>query len=378
VNWLSEGKTDMNTERINRLYSLMKKSKIEVLALNPGTTLTYLTGLSFHLMERPTVLLLAPPASPAIVLPELERGKLRHSLIPLQPYTYSDNPATWENAFKQACQFLDLSGQSIGVEPNRMRFLELRFLESAAPGTRFVSAENVLNNLRILKDGQEIQNMRKAVEIAETALEATLPMIKIGTTEQEIASELTIQLLRAGSVSEFPFSPIVCSGPNSADSHAAVSDRKLIRGDLLVIDWGAKWNGYCSDLTRTFAINEIDPELAIIYQLVLNANTAGRATGKPGIAAGKIDQAARFEIEAGGYGKYFTHRVGHGIGLDDHEHPYMFGENEQLLIPGMSYTVEPGIYLPGRGGVRIEDDIVVTDSGSESLSHYPRELCILQ
>ena len=153
--------------------------------------------------------------------------------------------------------------------------------------------------------------------------------------------------------------------------------RKLENGDLVVIDWGATYEDYCSDLTRTFAIGQLSDELRKIYETVKNANQAGRSAGQPEIEAGEVDRAARGVIESAGYGQFFTHRTGHGLGMEGHETPYMFGANKQILTTGMVYTVEPGIYLPGKGGVRIEDDVVVTANGSESLSDYPRELQIL-
>jgi Xaa-Pro dipeptidase len=224
------------------------------------------------------------------------------------------------------------------------------------------------------KDESEIAKMREAVRIAQDALTATLPSLQVGVSEQAIASTLVANLLRGGSEPELPFFPIVSSGPNSANPHASPSDRTLQIGDLLVIDWGAACRGYFSDLTRTFAVGTVEPEFETIATLVLQANAAGRAAGRPGIPAGDVDNAARGAIEAGGYGEWFTHRTGHGLGIEEHEDPYMFAENTLILAKGMTYTVEPGIYLAGRGGVRIEDNIVVTENGCESLSDMPREL----
>jgi Xaa-Pro dipeptidase len=143
---------------------------------------------------------------------------------------------------------------------------------------------------------------------------------------------------------------------------------------LLVIDWGAAYNGYFSDLTRTLAVGEIEPEFQRIFEIVRQANATARAVARSGITAGEVDKAARDLITKAGYGKYFTHRVGHGLGMEAHEEPYMFLENEYILEPGNTFTIEPGIYLPGRGGVRIEDDIVITNEGSESLSDFNRTL----
>jgi Xaa-Pro dipeptidase len=216
--------------------------------------------------------------------------------------------------------------------------------------------------------------MRQAADIAQRALLATLPQIKIGMTEKELASELVLQILRAGSGPELPFAPIVSAGPNAANPHAAGSLRPLQPGDLLVIDWGASYEDYYSDITRTFAVGEISEEMEQVYQLVKAANRAGREAVHPGVTADQVDAAARQVIEEGGYGKYFIHRTGHGLGMEAHEPPYIRQGNETVLEPGMTFTIEPGIYLPGRNGVRIEDDVLVTDQGSESLTDLPREL----
>jgi Xaa-Pro dipeptidase len=196
-------------------------------------------------------------------------------------------------------------------------------------------------------------------------------------TEKELAADLVTQLLKYGSEPELPFSPIVSGGPNSANPHASPTERKLQSGDLLVIDYGATVDGYISDITRTFAVGEVDAEYEKIHKIVQQANAAGRAAGKPGVPCAEVDKAARDVIEETGYGEYFTHRTGHGIGMEPHEEPYMRGDNMQLLEPGMAYTVEPGIYLPGRNGVRVEDNIVVTEDGSESLSDLLREMRVV-
>lgn len=367
----------MFKNRMEKLTKALSASGFDALALNPGPTLTYLTGLEFHLMERPTVLLITPSARPALVLAQLEVGKAQAAALPLQTFAFGDNPQSWPDTYREAVQALNLDGKRIGIEPNRLRVLELRYLENAAPQARFESAEAILSDLRMQKDQTEVEAMRKAVHIAQDALQATLPFIRAGVTEREIAAELFAQLLRAGSEPEVPFMPIVAAGPNSANPHAVPSDRPLKEGDLLVIDWGARYDGYCSDLTRAFAIGDVDPELRKIAEVVASANAAGRAASQPEIPAGDVDRAARALIEAAGYGPYFFHRTGHGLGLEEHEGPYMFGENTLILQPGMTYTVEPGIYLAGRGGVRIEDNVVITPTGSETLSDLPRELLTL-
>ena len=227
------------------------------------------------------------------------------------------------------------------------------------------------------KDASEASAIRTAVHIAQDALEASLPAVRLGMTEREFAAELTLQLLRHGSDPAMPFSPIVSSGPNSANPHASPSDRPFKPGDLLVVDWGAAHLGYISDLTRTFAIGEVESEFKHIAQLTSQANAAGREACRPGVTAESVDQSARGVIEAGGYGKFFFHRTGHGIGMEGHEEPYIRAGNRLVLEPGMSFTVEPGIYLPGRGGVRVEDNVIITVDGAECFSNLPRQLRIL-
>jgi len=367
----------MTISRLEKLIDSLRTSGLDAVALNPGPTLVYLTGAQFHLMERPVVLLVAQGQTPAIVLPELEMLKVEQMPYPVQAFAYGENPSEWDAAFRKATQALGLDGKRIGVEPNRMRLLEFHYVKSGAPEADYPDASHVLGSLRLKKDKEEIETMRKAVKVAQVALEATIPLIKIGMTEKELAGELGMQLLRNGSGSELPFAPIVSGGPNSANPHASPTERKLQAGDLLVIDYGATVDGYISDITRTFAVGEVDAEYEKIHKIVQQANAAGRAAGKPGVPCAKVDEAARDVIEIAGYGEYFTHSTGHGIGMEPLEDPYMRGDNMQLLETGMAYTVEPGIYLPGRNGVRVEDNVVVTETGSESLSDLPREMRVV-
>jgi Xaa-Pro dipeptidase len=365
---------DLMNTRLSKLTAALQASGLEALALNAGPSLVYLTGLHFHLMERPVVALFTPGSNPVIVLPELELLKLEGLPFEVQAFPYGEKPTEWQAVFQRALHNLDLDGKRIGVEPRQMRLLEYHYLSAAAPKSDFPDGSSIVSQLRIHKDAREIAATRAAVEIAQAALEATLPSIHLGCTEKEIASELVMQLFRRGSQTDMDFAPIVSSGPNSANPHAMPSERKIRAGDLLVIDWGAMVDGYISDLTRTFAVGEPQPEFRDIHRIVQEANAAGRAAAKPGAACGAVDAAARAVIENAGYGSYFTHRTGHGIGMEGHEDPYIRGDNPQVLEPGMIFTVEPGIYLPDRNGVRIEDDVVITANGAECLSSLPREI----
>jgi len=363
-------------KRQTNLADLLSKQGLDALALNAGPSQIYFTGLHFHLMERPAVVLMAPKQSPVLVLPEFEKGKVEGVGYELRAVTYGEDPTHWQASFNQAAKLLG-AAKRVGVEGLRMRVMELRYLEGAFPGAKFEAAEPLIAQMRMHKDEGEIAAMQRAVEIAEAALKATLPKVKVGMTEKEIASELVQQLYAHGSDPELPFAPIVGAGPNSANPHATVSERKLQKGDLLLFDWGASYEGYLSDLTRTFFVGEIDEEFKRIYEIVKLANQAGREAAKPGAPCSAVDEAAREVIEDSGYGPYFTHRTGHGLGMEGHEEPYMRAGNALPLAAGMTFTVEPGIYLAGRGGVRIEDNVVITKDGARTLTSFPRELQVI-
>lgn len=367
----------MSQNRINQLSELMKTNHLHALALNAGVDLTYFCGLQFHLSERPVVLIISSTAEPILIHPELESEKVKSASIPLKSIAYGEDQSQWIKSFMKAFDELQLKKNNVGVNPTSMRFLELEYMKKASPESRFVSAATIFSTMRILKDPFEISSIKKAAEIAEIALKNTLQLIKIGKTEKEIANELTLQLLRAGSDPELPFMPIVASGPNSANPHAIPAERKLASGDLLIIDWGARSNGYISDITRTFAIGFIQEELKNLSQIVEKANQDARRISKKGMTSHQVDEAAREVISNAGYGKFFIHRTGHGIGLESHEEPYIQEENQTRLDDGMVFTIEPGIYLPGKGGVRIEDNLVIENGKAITITSLPRELKIL-
>lgn len=362
----------MKQSRLGRLEQVLANTECAGIALNAGASLSYFTGLDFHLMERPVVLLYVAGEKPVFILPRLEAAKVA-GLEGITLFFYDEDPDLWSGVFREALACSGGAGKILGVEPGRLRFLEYSLLNTEQ-NTGFTDGSKIIAGLRSRKEADEIELMQKAVDIAQDALRTVLPQITIGMTEKELASELVLQLFRHGSDTELPFPPIVSSGPNGANPHAGPSERKLAPGDLLVIDWGAGYKHYQSDLTRTFAIGEIDEESARIHEVVQQANHAGRTAGKVGAACGDVDAAARAVIEEAGYGHYFTHRTGHGIGRECHEEPYMRNGNDDLLQAGMTYTVEPGIYLPGKNGVRIEDDVLVTADGPVSLSSLPRRI----
>ena len=368
---------DAVLHRQTRLAEALDEYGIDALVVNAGPTLTYLTGLHFHLSERPVVGVFRSDGAPHLVLPSLEMGKIRKVGFEVATFDYGEDPGTWQGVFNKAFSDAGVRRGRLGIEPGSLRVLELRHIEEAAAEAELRNAQSCIASLRVIKDAAEIAAMREAVHMAETAVEATLDRVKPGMTEKEIAAELVLQLIRSGSSAELPFEPIVATGPNSADPHAVPSGRRLAHREVLLIDWGANNGGYFSDLTRVFSFGEPAEEAVGIAEVTAEANAAGRAAARPGATAGSIDRAAREVIEKRGYGKYFLHRTGHGLGIEVHEEPYIRSDNEQVLEPGMTFTIEPGIYLANNVGVRIEDDMLITESGAESLSTIDRGLVIL-
>jgi Xaa-Pro dipeptidase len=368
----------MHTSRLESLRGLQMSNGVECVALVPGANLRYFTGLTTHLSERPTVAFIPVEGPPAVLLPVLEAPAAQAHLPPeTRMFTYSDEEGH-EPAFYRVAEALHLAGTRVGVEYLAMRVLEMRRIEQAAAGCRLLATEPWLPQLRMHKDETEIAHMRRAIEIAERAMQRLLDKgaIRVGRTELEVAADLQVAMLREGGQGE-AFTPIVVAGPNSASPHASPSDHPLAKGDWVVIDWGTIYEGYRSDITRTFVLGAPTADMKRIYETVLAANQSGKLAARPGTAAQEVDRAARRVISLAGYGEYFIHRVGHGLGLETHEPPYMVEGNLELLRPGMTFTVEPGIYLPGVAGVRIEDNVVVTEDGVETLTSLSRELISL-
>lgn len=380
----------MDTTRIARLTTALSREDMTALVVVPGANLRYLTGLAFHSSERLTLALFpADGSTPRMVLPAMEVTRAReHTLIPLECYPWSDGAGP-DVALQQALMPVLRSqapgaGQAvIGVEYTTMRVMELRALERAAallgesvPGMQVVDATPVLASLRMVKEQSELAAMAEAARIVEIALHKTIAHIRPGMTERQLGMIWTHEISAAGGEGE-SFPNIVASGPNSANPHHNNSDRPFQPGDLIILDGGAIYDGYLSDITRTVALGEPGDAARRIYDLVQRANAAGRAVLRPGITGEQIDQAARAVIKAGGYGDYFVHRTGHGLGLECHEPPYLVTGSVQPLAAGTTFTIEPGIYLPGVGGVRIEDDVVITTDGGQSLTSFERELIVL-
>lgn len=375
----------MNTERFARFTAALRQHNLDAAVVVPGANLRYLTGLALHAYERLVLLIIpADDRPPALVLPALESERARAAtrsasgtpLLHIYPWDDATGPTEALHQAVQAVSGSFAAEPTITVEHTVMRVMELRALEDALPGLRTVDATPILASLRMSKDAEELAAMTEAVQMIEMALRATIAAIEPGRTERQLAAIWKHEIFAAGAEGE-SFACIVASGPNSANPHHHNSDRPLQSGDMIILDGGAVVCGYASDITRTVALGQLDSTARHVYEVVLAANLAGRHAVRPGTTGEAIDQAARAVIAEAGYGEYFIHRTGHGIGMDCHEPPNIVAGSREPLTVGTTFTVEPGIYIPGVVGVRIEDDMVVTDSGNRSLTTFERELLVL-
>ena len=269
----------------------------------------------------------------------------------------------------------ELGAETLGVEEEDLTYGQfLRYEEKLRAELR--PCQDKISAFRHVKEEWEVEKMRKAQEIADRTFAELLPVIRPGMTEKELAAELIYGLYRNGA-DGLSFQPIVVSGPNTSLPHGVPGDRKLQYGDFVTMDFGCKLDGYCSDMTRTVAIGFVSEEMAKVYDTVLQAQAAGIAATKEGATGKEVDAAARAVIDAAGYGAYFGHSYGHGLGLEVHEGPNCSPSNEKTLPAGAVCSAEPGIYLPGKFGVRIEDVVVIASDGCENLTESPKNLLII-
>ncbi|HHW36979.1 MAG TPA: aminopeptidase P family protein [Bacillales bacterium] len=269
----------------------------------------------------------------------------------------------------------DLGIKHLGFEQDEMTFGTFKIFENAV-SAKMVPISGVIEKLRLIKTDEELQILKEAAAIADQAFEHIIKVIKPGVNELDVSNELEFFMRKKGATSS-SFDTIVASGFRSALPHGVASDKVIQAGELVTLDFGAYYKGYCSDITRTVGVGEISDVLKNIYGIVLQAQLLGMNGIKAGMIGKKADALTRDYIIAKGYGDYFGHSTGHGIGLDIHEGPALSVKSDTILEPGMVVTVEPGIYLEGVGGVRIEDDIVITKDGNVALTHSEKELLLL-
>lgn len=366
----------MSTPKLKRVAAALKGSGMDALVLLPGPNLYYVLGINQMLRKRPIVYVIFPDETLAASLPLLEVPDFRTRWPEAQVISWTDAEGPEAAATRLGAIVRERSGTSVprvAAEYFTLRLFERGLLLSGLAGTEFEPAEGFLDGLRMVKDAEDVEAMRQACRIAEESLEQVLKRFRYGMTEKEIANELKIEMLRLGT-EELPKEPVVSSGPRTALPHTKTSDRPVNRGEALMIDTGARYHGYCSDITRTFFLGPPPAAYLEIYTLELTVSRRVLELIRAGVSLSHLDEAAHRIVDEAGYGQYFPHRVGHGLGIEGHEAPSVVTGNATITTPGLTFTVEPGIYVPKLGGVRVEENVAVMQEGVDVLTAYPREL----
>ncbi len=344
----------------------------DALVLFPSSNMEYVTGFFEEPDERHLLLFVSQEQDPVYLIPELYETQIREATWVDDIRCWSDDTDPTE-AVSRVIADLQLQDGHLLVD-DQMWAVFSQDLRRAAPDASFGVASEVLAGLRMQKDEAELDALRRAGAVADDVVEQLRSMGEsiVGMTETELATEIT-RLLEAHGGTGVSFEPIVGSGPNGAKPHHRHGSRKIQPGEPVVLDFGTRVDGYPSDQTRTIVFDKTPSEtVSTVHSVVREALDAGISAIEPGVSSEEIDHATREIIESAGYGDAFVHRTGHGVGLDVHEQPYIVDGNQQPLKPGMVFSVEPGVYLTGEFGVRIEDLVAVTEDGCERLNHSPR------
>jgi len=363
--------TDDYAHRMHRAATTAAEAGFAGLVITPGPDLVYLCGYAPHITERLTALVLVPGRQPTLVVPRLERPDAEKAAgapaLAMVDWRDGSDP------YAQTGSLLDGPGRY--AISDAAWALHLLRLQRALPGTSYESLTDGLPMLRAVKDERELARMAAAGEGADASFVDILEVRFAGRREDEVAADLA-GLLRKHGHSQVDFT-IVASGPNGANPHHGAGARTIQVGDAVVLDFGGLRDGYGSDTTRTVSVGEPNDEVRAVYEIVRQAQQVAFEAVRPGVTCEEIDRVARRIITDAGYGEYFIHRVGHGIGLTTHEPPYLVEGEQQPLVPGMCFSIEPGIYLPGRFGVRIEDIVTVTEHGGRRLNNTTREMQVV-
>lgn len=357
--------------RVEALARKLTQDGLRAIILGPSSDLEYLGGLELFDDERFKALGITADGHAFAIVPKLYEEEFIHALGDDVPrYIWSDHDWFY-GAFAAAARDFGLNASVLAMNSGVRAVDAIEIAERH--GARLVNGWHCLDDLRICKTPEELALMRKAGRLADEVIADLARFIKPGMKEREVRRELSRLFEEKGADAE-AFPSIVATGPNASMPHYHAEGSAIERGHFVVIDFGCRCGGYCSDMTRTLFVGEPTAEDRKIYEIVRVAQAAGEAAVHPGALPQDVDRAARRVIEDAGYGAFFNNRLGHGIGIAVHEAPNIMEGNTTPLRPGMTFSVEPGIYIPGRLGVRIENIVAVTETGCEAMNHYPRDL----
>ncbi len=358
-------------QRLEKLTNWLKEQDIQAAFLSSTPNVFYMSKFHCEPHERLLGLFVFQEAEPLLICPKMEESAAKQTWE-YEVLGYTDTDDTW-GMIRKALQARNIEGRTIAIEKEHLNVERYEHLRALFPQASFVSAETKMHELRLIKDEQELAILRQAAYMADFAVEVGVHEIAEGKTELEILATIENELKKKG-INKMSFDTMVLAGANSALPHGEPGTNRIQPGDFVLFDLGVVIDGYCSDITRTVAFRSVNEEQQRIYDTVLAGQLKAIEACKPGVAIAEIDKAARSTIADAGYGQYFPHRLGHGLGISVHEYPSITDVNQNPLKEGMVFTIEPGIYVPNVGGVRIEDDVYVTKDGVEILTKFPKEL----
>ena len=365
----------LNKKYGNKLHELMVKNNVDAMMIGPSVDLEFLTGFNPCVCERFQAFFILAEGKCFHISPQIyfeEAGKSLDSSTEIFMWKDSD---IFLDAIKAANRKYHLDGKIIAIN-NSIRGIDLLDIKEIL-NAKFINGHEILENLRIIKDKSEIKKLKKAAKIADEVMSETIDYISPGMTEGDIKKKIE-ELFMQKEVEGLAFESIVASGPNTSKPHYNKDLRTIEEKDIIILDIGCKYKGYCSDMSRTVFVGEITEEQKKVYDIIFRSNQAGKEAAKQGVKAEDVDKASRDIINKEGYGQYFLNRTGHGIGISVHEAPYIRTGNKQILEKGMAFSVEPGIYMQNKFGMRIEDIVVIGEDGPEALNHFRRDIIVIK
>jgi len=365
----------LNKKYVDKLCGIMVKNKIDGMMIGPSVDLEYIMKYSPHIDERFQSLFLLSDKRYFYISPEITYEEIKGKLDDdADIYQWGDHEE-FSDIVIAAMNKYQLSDKKIGVNNGIVAINLIDIKEKI--NSSFINGHPIMEMLRIRKDENEIEKLKKAAKLADEVMGETFDYIHPGITERDIKEKIEELFMQKGA-DELSFEPIVASGPNSSMPHYCEDSRVIQEKDIIILDIGCKYKGYCSDTSRTVFVGEITDEEKNIYEIILKSNKAGEEAAKQGVKAEDVDKASRDVIQNEGFGQNFLNRTGHGIGISVHEAPYIRTGNKQILEEGMAFSVEPGIYMQNKFGMRIEDIVVIGKNGPEVLNNFTKEIIVIK
>ena len=365
----------MKLKKVDEISKWLKDRDIDAAFITSTENVLYLTGFPCKPHERLLAVFIFPNQDPILIVPQLDVEDALQSTWKYEVMGISDTENPWEK-IREKVNKRFITIHTLAIEKDHLVYNRMTGLDEVFSISAYISAEEKIWSMRMIKSQEEVMKMREAARGADFAIEIGVKEIAVGKSEMEILAAIEFKLKKEG-ISKMSFDTMVLTGVNGASPHGVSGSTKVQTGDFVMFDLGVNIDGYCSDITRTVAFGEPSEQQKKIYNTVLQAQMAACKTVGPGKTCAEIDLTARNIISDAGFGEFFPHRLGHGLGLSVHEFPSVTSVNQLVLKEGMAFTIEPGIYVPGIAGVRIEDDVIVTAESVEILTQYPKELMII-